>query len=163
MSLLCIKTIGVYGSTEDSFFKSLLDAKVDVFCDIRQRRGVRGSKYAYVNSTYLQKKLHTIGIGYVHIKELAPSSELRKKQKIDDIHSGTLKRNRETLSKTFIEGYKEENLQYFPIKRLINGLPDNAKNICLFCVEQKPIACHRSLAAEFLSERLKIPVENLTP
>lgn len=36
-----IFTIGVYNSTEESYFGKLMDAKIDLFCDIRQRRGVR--------------------------------------------------------------------------------------------------------------------------
>ncbi len=52
-----IYTIGVYGSTEEEFFGKLTKSKIDLFCDIRQRRGVRGRQYAFVNSSYLQKKL----------------------------------------------------------------------------------------------------------
>ena len=55
-------TIGVYGSTEQSFFTKLKENGIDTFCDIRQRRGVRGKKYAYVNSTYLQNKLKEYGL-----------------------------------------------------------------------------------------------------
>ena len=96
MSTLYIRTIGVYGSTENSFFKTLVDAQIDVFCDLRQRRGVRGSKYAYVNSNYLQNKLYSLGIGYTHIKELAPSIELRKKQKVHDAKVGISKESEKT-------------------------------------------------------------------
>ena len=38
-----IYTIGVYNSTEQEFFNKLVDNNIDTFCDIRQRRGVRGS------------------------------------------------------------------------------------------------------------------------
>ncbi|GHT08753.1 hypothetical protein AGMMS49525_17880 [Bacteroidia bacterium] len=50
-------TIGVYGSTEKEFFNKLVENRIDTFCDIRQRRGVRGSEYAFVNNNYLQRKL----------------------------------------------------------------------------------------------------------
>jgi len=49
-----IFTIGVYNSTEESYFGKLMDAKIDLFCDIRQRRGVRGSLYKYVNTQLSQ-------------------------------------------------------------------------------------------------------------
>ena len=52
MSDLALYTMGVYGSTEASFFKKLEQNNIDTFCDIRQRRGVRGSKYRYVNSLW---------------------------------------------------------------------------------------------------------------
>ena len=42
-----IVTIGVYGFDETGFFRALQDAEVDTFCDIRDRRGVRGATYAF--------------------------------------------------------------------------------------------------------------------
>ncbi len=45
-----IVTIGGYGFTEDAFINALKGAGVDAFVDIRQRRGMRGSKYAFLNS-----------------------------------------------------------------------------------------------------------------
>ena len=75
-------TIGVYNSTENSFFEKLTKNHIDMFCDIRQRRGVRGSQYRYVNSNYLQAKLRELGINYMYIKELAPTSEIRQKLRL---------------------------------------------------------------------------------
>ena len=43
--MINVFTIGVYGSTENSFFEKLAQSRIDLFCDIRQRRGVRGSQY----------------------------------------------------------------------------------------------------------------------
>lgn len=59
--MINIYTIGVYNSTEDSYFNKLKINNIDLFCDIRQRRGVRGSQYKYVNSNYLQSKLADMG------------------------------------------------------------------------------------------------------
>jgi len=42
-------TIGVYGFDSDSFFQALLDAHVQIFCDLRLRRAVSGSTYAFAN------------------------------------------------------------------------------------------------------------------
>jgi hypothetical protein len=66
-----IVTIGVYGFDQESFFQALLNAKVDTFCDLRMRRGMRGSTYEFVNSSSLQKRLDELGIRYLHLKELA--------------------------------------------------------------------------------------------
>jgi len=44
-----IITIGVYGFTEETFLQALHTARVDTFCDIRQRRNVRGSAYSNSN------------------------------------------------------------------------------------------------------------------
>ncbi|MFN2179799.1 MAG: hypothetical protein ACK2UV_09955, partial [Candidatus Promineifilaceae bacterium] len=59
--LPAIVTIGVYGFDETTFFQALKDAGVDTFCDIRRRRGVRGSRYAFANSKRLQKRLAELG------------------------------------------------------------------------------------------------------
>lgn len=80
--MIKIFTIGVYNSTEESYFNKLRDNNIDLFCDIRQRRGVRGSQYKYVNSNYLQAKLQGLGINYKYIKELAPTNEIRQMQKM---------------------------------------------------------------------------------
>ena len=83
-----IVTIGVYDSTEASFFAALKEADVDTFCDIRWRRGVRGSDYAYVNSTRLQRRLRELGIRYLHFRELAPQPALRERQAQEDKAQG---------------------------------------------------------------------------
>lgn len=51
-------TIGVYNSTEKEFFDKLTQNNIDTFCDIRQRRGVRGAKYAFVNKNRLEQRLN---------------------------------------------------------------------------------------------------------
>ncbi len=66
-------TIGVYGFDEAGFFQALQDAGVDTFCDIRRRRGVRGSAYAFANSQRLQGRLAELGIRYIYRSDLAPS------------------------------------------------------------------------------------------
>ena len=70
-------TIGVYNSTETEYFNKLIENNIDTFCDIRQRRGVRGAKYSFVNSNRLQEKLNELDIKYGHVINLAPTSEIR--------------------------------------------------------------------------------------
>ncbi len=60
-------TIGVYASTEHEFFQKIIDNEIDTFCDIRQRRGVRGAKYSFANSNRLQQRLIELDIKYTHI------------------------------------------------------------------------------------------------
>lgn len=83
-----IFTLGVYNSTEQQFFGKLVENRIDTFCDIRQRRGLRGSQYAFVNSQRLQQRLAEIGISYTYLKELAPTKEIRDKQKEADKRNG---------------------------------------------------------------------------
>lgn len=158
-----IVTIGGYGFTEEGFVRALRNAGVDTFVDIRQRRGMRGAKYAFLNSSRLQKLLASMGVGYVHALELAPTTSVREAQKQDDLQSGTAKRDRMQLSPAFVEKYRSEILARFDAGRLRAAL-DGAKVVALFCVEGQPAACHRSLAAEHLVGVLGAgPVEHLRP
>jgi uncharacterized protein (DUF488 family) len=158
-----IVTIGVYGFDKDSFFQALLSANIDTFCDIRMRRGMRGSTYAFANSASLQRRLNELGIRYVHIKDLAPNQEIREKQKQEDEKLGVAKRSRKGLGQTFIQAYEKECLSHFDTSKFITDLGPEAKIIGLFCVEREPEACHRSLAAKKLAWDLDLSVENVIP
>lgn len=160
--MIKIYTIGVYNSTEDSYFKKLRDNDIDLFFDIRQRRGVRGSQYRYVNSNYLQTKLHELGIGYKHIKELAPTNEIRQKQKDADKANGETKKQRTSLGSVFKSEYIKQILEPYNINELANELlQSGAENIVFFCVEEHASACHRSIVASKLAKILNTNVINL--
>lgn len=156
-------TIGVYGTTEADFFAALQAARVDTFCDIRQRRGVRGREYAFVNSQRLQARLAELGIRYLPVKELAPTTAVRDRQKQADKVQGTAKRARDTLSPTFIAAYQDEVLHHFAPETLCAALPPDARVVALFCVEREPAACHRSLVAERLAQVRGVSVTHLRP
>lgn len=156
-------TLGVYGSDEAGFFGALQQAGVDTFCDIRWRRGVRGSEYAFVNSARLQKRLDELGIRYLHFRELAPSPALRQRQWDADKAEGTAKRKRSELSPVFVIGYREEMLAGFDSRKFVEALGPEAKTVALFCVEREPAACHRSLLAAKLQQDLGVDVEHLRP
>ncbi|UDK98249.1 DUF488 domain-containing protein [Lysinibacillus sphaericus] len=146
-------TIGVYGYSEEEFFKSLKDAEVDLFIDIRQRRGVRGKQYSFVNSTYLQQKLKDMGISYRHEKNLAPTTEIRNAQKMADKQNNVLKINRSELGDVFKNKYQEKVLDNFNFDSFISEMIEmKYKHIVLFCVESTPSACHRGLVAEKLKQ-----------
>lgn len=160
--MIKIFTIGVYNSTEESYFNKLRDNNIDLFCDIRQRRGVRGSQCKYVNSNYLQARLQELGINYKYIKELAPTNEIRQMQKDADKANGESKKQRTTLGPVFKSEYIKQILDPFDIERLANELIDSgAKNIVFFCVEEHASACHRSLVAQKLATTLNCEIINL--
>ena len=160
--MIKIFTIGVYNSSELSYFNKLVTNKIDLFCDIRQRRGVRGSQYKFVNSSYLQAKLNELGITYKYIKELAPTNEIRQKQKDADKKNGETKKQRGFLGNTFKEEYIKNILESYDIERFANELKNSGvKNIVFFCVEEHASACHRSLVAEKLAKILGAEIINL--
>jgi uncharacterized protein (DUF488 family) len=155
-------TIGVYNSSEGDFFDKLVKNKIDAFCDIRQRRGVRGAKYSFVNSNRLQEKLSELGIKYGHVSDLAPTIEIRTLQKESDFESGELKSERKRLGATFTQEYNTKVLDKFNFESFIDKLDQiGARRIVLFCVEELPDACHRSLVAHKLEKYYNYRITHL--
>jgi len=155
-----VATIGVYGATLDSFLAALRKAKVEVVLDVRQRRGVRGSEYAWANSERLQAALAEAQIAYEHHKELAPTTELRQLQYREDDKLGVGKRSRVELAPAYAERYTREILGQVDLGPLVAELPDVS---ALLCVERDPEACHRSLVAERLHREFGARVVHLRP
>lgn len=155
-------TIGVYNSTEQEFFNKLVENKIDTFCDIRQRRAVRGSKYAFVNSNRLQNKLAELDIKYGHVLQLAPPKEIRELQKQADLQKGELKRERQELGEVFSTEYKHRILEAFDFDTFIEHLENvGAKRVVLFCVEENPAACHRSIVSNKLQDKYHYKVTHI--
>lgn len=155
-------TIGVYNSTEIEFFEKLTQNNIDTFCDIRQRRGVRGAKYSFVNSNRLQQKLNDLEIKYGYIPDLAPTTEIRDFQKRVDEEKGELKRERQELGKVFVIEYKNKILKNFDFEKFFESLDQiGASRIAFFCVEEYPEACHRSIVAEKLINNYNYKITNL--
>ena len=157
-----VVTIGVYGTTEDSFFDALTANGVTDFVDIRRRRGMRGSLYSYANATKLQTKLKDLCIRYHHVLALAPTAETRALQKEDDSGQGIAKSARTTLSNGFIQGYRSEALDVFDLAAFLDSLPEDSV-AAFFCVEHLPEACHRSLVAAEAEKLRKEKVQDITP
>lgn len=156
-------SIGVYGFSEEGFFKALSDAGVDCFCDVRARRGLRGSEYAFANSRRLQDRLSLLDIAYVHIKDLSPSVEVRSAQRDADARHGIAKRSRAELGSVFRTGYAEECLRGLDARSLLDDALQGARRPVFFCVEREPAACHRSLLTEEIARQTGLPVEHLMP
>jgi uncharacterized protein (DUF488 family) len=162
MTVTRVVTIGVYGFNSDSFFAALDHAGVDLFCDLRARRGLRGRQYAFANATRLQAELDTRNIQYGHFPELAPSVETRLLQRKADAAERISKRSRPGLAPAFVEAYRRQ-LASPEAQRALERINESAAVPALFCVEQLPEACHRSLAAAELQRRSGAPIDNLLP
>jgi uncharacterized protein (DUF488 family) len=157
-----LATIGVYGFTADAFLAELKRAGVRQLLDVRQRRGVRGSEYAWANARRLQTMVAGAGIDYRHHKELAPTTELRHIQYAEDDRLGVGKRSRVALAPEYAKRYVEEILDRADLRPLVEEMPADGA-AALFCVERDPEACHRSLVADRLSAELGLAVTHLRP
>lgn len=159
--MAAIATIGVYGLDRETFLATLAGASVDLVLDVRQRRGVRGSEYAWANAHRLQDSLKQAGIDYSHLKELAPTTELRQTQYRADEQRGEGKRSRTVLAPEYASGYTEEILDQVDLAPIVKWI--GGSKAALLCVERDPEACHRSLIAARLQRDWGFSVEDLRP
>ena len=157
-----VVTIGVYGWTLDAFLVALHEAGVARLLDVRQRRGVRGSEYAWANSVRLQRALSEASISYQHHLDLAPTTELRQLQYAEDARQGVGKRSRIQLATEYAERYTREILDHANLDAVAAELP-TARAAALFCVERDPEACHRSIIAARLASEHGVAVAHLRP
>ena len=133
-----IVTIGAFGWQERAFVTTLVEAEVAVFCDVRRRRGVRGSEYAWVNSLRLQQTIARLDIEYQHRLDLAPSNAVREVQARIDAADGTAKRRRTQLGDDFVAAYAADVLTTFRADELPRDARSAGGPLCLFCVERDP-------------------------
>ena len=157
-----VVTIGVYGWTLETFLEALRGSDVRLLVDVRQRRGVRGSEYAWANAARLQAALAEAGIDYRHEIELAPTTELRQVQYRADERLGGGKRSRAALAPEYARRYTIEILDRADLGVLLRELPAEGRT-ALLCVEREPEACHRSLVAERLAVAHGATVAHLLP
>ncbi len=154
-------TIGVYGFDGPSFIRALEEAQVGLVLDVRQRRGVRGSQYAWANAKRLQAALAEAGIGYSHLPELAPTTEMRQLQYEEDARKGEGKRSRTKLAPEYVQRYTGEVLDQVDLEPIVRFV--GRQRAALLCVEREPEACHRSLVAARLEGKLGAALAHLRP
>ncbi|HVD37197.1 MAG TPA: DUF488 domain-containing protein [Solirubrobacterales bacterium] len=156
-----LATIGVYGFDGASFAAALRRAGITLLLDVRQRRGVRGSEYAWANARRLEAALEEKGIAYSHLPELAPTTAMRRLQYREDERRGEGKRSRTELAPEYVLRYTEEVLDQVDLEPIVNWM--GSKRPVLLCVERDPEACHRSLVAARLKSEFGFDVEHLKP
>jgi uncharacterized protein (DUF488 family) len=161
-SMRTVSTIGVYGWTADGFLEALRRSNVGRVLDVRQRRGVRGSEYAWANSQRLQALLAEAGVDYRHHPDLAPTTELRRLQYQEDERVGVGKRSRSELAPAYRSRYESEILDRADLGPVVAEMPADSASV-LLCVEREPEACHRPLIAERLASEHGVSVSHLRP
>jgi len=157
-----IATVGVYGFDAARFLAALREAGVTRVLDVRQRRGVRGSEYAWANAKRLEAGLAEAGVEYRHHRELAPTTEMRELQYREDARLGVGKRSRASLAPEFADRYVREVLDRVDLGRIVLDLPELGRAAVL-CVERDPEACHRWLIAQRLAAEHGLEVQHLRP
>jgi hypothetical protein len=106
--------------------------------------------------------LSDAGIAYRHVKELAPTTELRQLQYAEDARSGVGKRSRTELAPEYTARYTREILDPVGVEAIVAALPAEGR-AALLCVERDPEACHRSLIAARVAGQHDVAVTHLRP
>ena len=157
-----VVTVGVYGFTLETFLEALAGAHVRLVVDVRDRRGVRGTDYAWANAARLQAALADAGIEYEHRRDLATPRALREIQYAADAEQSVGQRSRTELASEVRDRYLAEVLADVALTGLVASFPSEGAT-ALLCVEREPSACHRSLIAERLAADLGASVTHLRP
>jgi hypothetical protein len=89
--------------------------------------GGRGSEYAWAYSRRLQVALEDANVGYTHLKELAPTTELRELQYSEDERRGEGKRSRTVLASEYVSHYTEEILDPVDLVPIVRWVGDNLR------------------------------------
>ena len=100
-------------------------------------------------------------IGYEHLPELAPTTELREAQYREDARLGEGKRSRTVLAPDYVSGYTEQILDPVDLGATVGFV--GRSRAALLCVERDAEACHRSLIAARLGENYGFEVHDLVP
>jgi uncharacterized protein (DUF488 family) len=157
-----VVTIGIYEFSVASFVAALRASDVQRVLDLRQRRGVRGARYAWANSLRVQATLRDAQIAYAHLRELAPTTELRHLQYREDDRLGVGKRSRVQLADAYRRRYRHEILAAADLDVVAESLSADYAT-ALLCLEREPAACHRSLVAERLEADYGAAVAHIVP
>ena len=139
-------TIGYEQTTPTAFTDALVRAGVDLVVDVR---AVAASRRPGFSKTALASGIATHGIAYVHLRALGTPKEGRLAARSGD---------HDTLMRIY-----DAHLETPAAKAALEELADLAKGrqLCLLCYERHVEGCHRLRLAQWLCERLDVPVDHL--
>jgi uncharacterized protein (DUF488 family) len=134
-----IFTIGFTKKSAETFFTRLQKAGVRRLVDVRLNNVSQLAGFTKRDDLkYFTKAI--CGIEYVHVPELAPTSDILdpyKKQKNGDWPL-----------------YERQFLELIRFRRIEETMSRDLLDCgCLLCSEEKPHHCHRRLVAEYLKEK----------
>jgi uncharacterized protein (DUF488 family) len=134
-----IFTIGFTKKSAETFFTRLQGAGVKRLVDVRLNNISQLAGFTKKDDLkYFAKSI--CGIEYLHLLDLAPTSEILdpyKKQKNGDWR---------LYEQKFLDLMRSRRVEETVSRQILDGG-------CLLCSEEKPHHCHRRLVAEYLQEK----------
>ena len=142
-----IFTIGFTKKSAEAFFTRLQYSGVKRLVDVRLNNVSQLAGFTKKNDLrYFTKAI--CNIEYVHLLDLAPTSEILDAYKKDN-------GDWEVYERRFLDLMRSRNIQETLSREILDGA-------CLLCSEEKPQHCHRRLVAEYLKENWgDIEIEHL--
>ena len=134
-----IFTIGFTKKSAETFFTRLQKAGVRRLVDVRLNNVSQLAGFTKRDDLkYFTKAI--CGIEYVHVPELAPTSDILDPYKKDKNGDWPL------YERQFLDLMRSRHIEETMSRDLLDGG-------CLLCSEEKPHHCHRRLVAEYLKEK----------
>lgn len=131
-------TIGYSGHTSESFIHTLQSKGVRLLIDIRFTPISRKKGFS---KTALAESLESVGIAYVHVRQLGSPRSLRQRLIADRDYTAFFESYREYLS--------EQDESLAEALELMKQ-----SQVCLMCVEAEPHECHRDVVAHALADKI---------
>ena len=143
-----LATIGYEATTVDAFLDTLRGAEVALLVDVRAVASSRRPGFA---KTRLAANLETVGIAYLHLRDLGTPADGRAAARAGQ-HG--------EMQRIFGEHLATDRAQeaLASLAELVSG-----QRVCLLCFEADPAHCHRSLVADALRALVPVDVTHLMP
>jgi uncharacterized protein (DUF488 family) len=142
-------TIGYQGAVVEGFLDTLVEAGVNLLVDVRRVASSRRPGFA---KRRLTENLASVGIDYLHLRELGTPAEGR----------AAARSGRTAEMKRIVRAQLETDEARHELQSLADLL-ESGRDICILCFEADPAVCHRSIVAEELGRLLTIEVHHLFP
>ena len=144
-----LATIGYEGTTVDAFLATLRAADVDLLVDVRALASSRRPGFA---KTRLAANLDTVGIAYLHLRDLGTPSDGRAAARAG---------RHDEMRRIFGEHLATERAQ--EALASLAEMVRSGRTVCLLCFEADPAHCHRSMVADALRTLVPVRITNLMP
>jgi uncharacterized protein (DUF488 family) len=144
-----VATIGYEGVTVPAFLDALQEGDVEIVADIRAVASSRRPGFA---KTKMSANLASVGIGYVHMRDLGTPADGR---------AAARKGRHAEMQQIFAEHMKSDAARD-AFAALID-LIEQGRRVCLLCFEADPEHCHRNLVAHALEDAIPCEILHLRP
>lgn len=141
-----LSTIGYESAQLNHFVGTLQHAGVDILVDVRDRAQSRRKGFS---KTALSEALQTVGIDYLHLRELGDPKAGREAAR-----AGEWKKFRKIYDEVIASMAAQEALN--EIATIVLD-----QHACLLCYERDPSTCHRSIVADIVADRIDLKPQHL--